>query len=114
MSETMVINVEAGLPTVEQARRRMLDALNATDASRTKIAVIIHGYGSTGAGGKLGTEMRKTLARLRNQGKCKYVIWGEQFSMFDETTRKAVEYCPALARSPYYAKDNFGVTIVVF
>jgi len=101
------------MPTVEQARQRMLDGLNALDASRTKIAVIIRGYGSTGQGGKLGPEMRKTLSRLRNQGKIKFVIWGEKFSMFDETTQKALEHLPTLSRNPYYAKGNFGITIVV-
>ena len=114
MSDSLTINVESGMPTVEQARQRMLDSLNHMDPSKAKIAVIIHGYGSTGHGGKLGPEMRKTLARLRNQGKVKFVIWGEKFSMFDATTQKALEYLPALSRNPYFAQGNYGVTIVVF
>jgi hypothetical protein len=101
------------MPTVEQARKRMLDSLNEINSAKTKSVVIIRGYGSTGQGGRLGAELRKTLARLRNQGKIKFVIWGEKFSMFDESTQKAMEYLPSLSRNPYFAKGNFGVTIVV-
>lgn len=113
LQDTITINLEAGLPTVEEARRRMLDRLNESRSPQVKLTVIIHGYGSSGVGGEIRQEVRKTLARLRNQGKLKYVIWGENFSMFDEATQKAVEACPPLSRNAHYAKGNEGITVVV-
>jgi hypothetical protein len=113
VADFAIINLETGLPSVTEARQRLLARLNDLDVTKTSGVVIIHGYGSSGQGGKLGPEMRKTLARLRNQGKFKFVIWGENFSMFDETTQKAIEYLPSLTRSPYFAKGNFGITVVI-
>ena len=43
-------NLEAGMPTADQAVRRLNTILYAQRAMRTKAFKIIHGYGSSGKG----------------------------------------------------------------
>ena len=113
MSDFVSINLEAGPPTVDEARQRLLDALNAPRSPQIKLAIVIHGYGSTGVGGKIRVGIRGTLARMRNQKKVKFVIWGENFSMFDVTAQQAIAHCRSLTRSPYFERGNEGITVVV-
>lgn len=109
-----MINLEAGLPTVDEARKRLIDALNAPRSPQVKMAIVIHGYGSTGVGGKIRVGIRGTLARMRNQKKIKFVIWGENFSMFDVNTQQALAHYRPLSMSPYFERGNEGITVVVF
>ena len=50
-------NLEAGMPTADQAVRRLNTILYAQRAMRTKAFKIIHGYGSSGKGGRLRVEL---------------------------------------------------------
>ncbi len=75
---------------------------------------MLHGYGSTGVGGRIRVGIRGTLARIRNQKKVQFVIWGENFSMFDVTTQQALAHYRSLSRNPYFERGNEGITVVVF
>ena len=55
-----IINIEAGMPTVEEARERLKTALLKAKKENKKLVKVIHGYGSTGKGDKLKTELRKS------------------------------------------------------
>lgn len=48
-----IINLEAGMPTVELARSRLNQGLQSARMRGEKAVKIIHGYGSTGRGGKI-------------------------------------------------------------
>ena len=49
----MTINLEEGMPTVAQAQTRLIGELGRSRAAGAKAVKLIHGYGSTGVGGKL-------------------------------------------------------------
>src|SRR5260221_14458622 len=53
-----VVNLEEGMPTVEQARLRMEHELHAARQQRCTAVKLIHGYGSSGAGGALRIELQ--------------------------------------------------------
>jgi len=74
---------------------------------------LIHGYGSTGKGGGIRTETRKYLDRLKSRGEIKDFVTGEQFSIFDEGTRKAFLVCDALRKDSDLERHNNGITIVI-
>ena len=59
---------------------------------------LIHGYGSSGKGGKIRLELRAYLERQKQRGKIRDYIPGERFSIFDEATRRAFAHCDELRR----------------
>ena len=72
MSATMMtINLEDGMPTVEQAQRRLTGELGRARGSGAKAVKLIHGYGSTGVGGKLRIGIRQFLGAKKRQNTIK-------------------------------------------
>jgi len=101
------------MPTVDDAIRRI--TYNIKNAGTFGVAAIkfIHGYGSTGKGGAIRIEARKYLDRKKKSGEIKDYITGENFSIFDENTRKAFLVCDGLRRDNDIERHNNGITIVI-
>ena len=74
---------------------------------------LIHGYGSSGAGGRLRPAMRRELERMQKLGYVKYYIEGEKLSIFDENTRRAMDYCGELRGDSDLERHNNGITLVI-
>lgn len=108
-----VINLEAGMPTVEQAQIRLLSELRRARAERASAVKIIHGYGSSGVGGKLRTAMRSYLSQLRRSGKVGCFVAGEDWSVFHPDARELLNGCPELRRDRDLEHSNPGVTIAL-
>jgi DNA-nicking Smr family endonuclease len=79
----MVLNLKAGMPTVEQAKRRLLESLYAPRGQSGPVVKIIHGYGSSGKGGAIRTAIRELTAQWQREGKVLNVVPGESWSIFD-------------------------------
>jgi len=107
------VNLEAGMPFADAAIRRLTWELHAAKRMGFSAFKLIHGYGSSGTGGKLRTESRRYLARMKASGQIKDYIPGEQLSIFDEQTRAAFLKCPELRRDSDLERHNNGVTVVV-
>jgi DNA-nicking Smr family endonuclease len=73
----VTINVEDGLPTLDEARTRLKSALAECWSRKVLAAKIIHGYGSSGIGGVLRHGIRNSLISRRKEGQIKAVIFGE-------------------------------------
>ncbi len=108
-----VLNIKADMPTVEEARRRLLDAIKSARARGVQVVKVIHGYGASGVGGHLRSALRKSLSRRRKEGLVKEVIFGEAWSAFDERTRACLDQHPSLRNDPDLDRSNEGMTIVV-
>ncbi len=109
-----VVNLERGLPSVDQARSRLKQALASAKRDRVAVLKIIHGYGSSGIGGALRSAIRQSLKLRRKEGLISAVIFGEHWSIFDQQTRDVLEAHPSLARDADLDRLNEGVVIVVF
>jgi hypothetical protein len=108
-----IFNIEAGLPTVEEARRLLLAELRQAKQSGVIAIKIIHGYGSTGKGGALRGALRKSLLRRKKEGLVTRVIFGEKWSVFEEDSRYAIDRCPELRSDRDLNRSNEGITIAV-
>ena len=106
-------NLEAGMPTADQAVRRLNTILHAQRAMRTKAFKIIHGYGSSGKGGRLRVELRKYLDICQRKGLIRGYVRGEEFSIFQAETRRLLTLCPDASRDSDLEKYNNGITIVM-
>jgi hypothetical protein len=107
------INLEEGMPTVENARRKLEQALRTARARRYDAMKIIHGYGSTGKGGAIKRDVHIFLSQQKRRGSIQTYVPGESFSPFDENARRMIDRCPDLAKDSDYSRGNDGVTLVL-
>jgi len=108
------INLEKGLPTLEEARLRLRFELATCQSRRVKAAKIIHGYGSSGVGGTLRHGIRKSLIARKKEGQIKAVVFGENWSVFDPHARAVLEVCPDLRKDRDLCNSNPGISVVLF
>jgi hypothetical protein len=55
------VDLEKGAPTVEEALAHLERALRAGAAAGLRALIVVHGYGSSGAGGRIGDAVREGL-----------------------------------------------------
>lgn len=106
------LNLELGWPTVDEALRRLAAELDAARHMKRPVVKLIHGYGSSGKGGKIRTASHKYLQKQMEEGRIKSCIPGERFSIFDEETRRGFALCPLLREDRDLDRENRGVTFV--
>lgn len=107
------VNIKSDMPSADDAIRRITYNLRNCKPLGVSVLKIIHGYGSTGVGGKIKVEARRYLGEQKRKGLIRDFIAGEDFSIFDGTTLKAFQICPDLRRDPDLERHNNGVTIVI-
>ena len=107
------LNLEEGMPLVEEALDRMNMGLQEMRASGIRAVKLIHGYGSTGRGGKICAGVRKELAEMKRKNYIREYIPGERFGPLDAASRKLAEQDRGIVRDPDYGRMNHGITIVV-
>jgi len=113
MAGVKTLNIEAGMPTIEEARQILLAQLKQAKQSGVAAVKIIHGYGSTGKGGALRGALRKSLLRRKKEGLVTRVIFGEKWSIFEDDARYAIDHCPDLRNDRDLNHSNEGITIAV-
>ena len=96
MNDLREVDLERGMPRAEQAIRQMLFELRRSPGLGCSGVKLIHGYGSSGAGGEIWG-----------------YIPGESFSIFDSDTLAAFQRCPTLRRDRDLERHNNGVTFVL-
>ena len=107
------VNLELGKPTVNAAIKRLTFELHHSRSLGYAAVKLIHGYGSSGAGGRIRVEARAYLARLKSRGEIQAVIFGEDFSLFNPAVLEAFRRCDDLRKDPDRERHNNGVTIVL-
>ena len=102
------VNIKSDMPTVVEGEKRLVAAVSAGKKLGASAVKIIHGYGSSGKGGKIRAAVRKKAAEMG-----KTVIYGENFSIFDEATRQAFKICGELRNDDDLDRHNNGITIII-
>jgi DNA-nicking Smr family endonuclease len=108
-----VIDLEHGMPKVEEARLRMQHELHVAKKQGYAAVKLIHGYGSSGAGGTLRIELQKELARLMSAGQVSAFIAGENWRVSDEATWPLLQRYPEWKQDQDLGKSNKGISIVL-
>ena len=107
-----VVNLENGMPTVEEALTEMRLSLQSMRHSGTRFVKLIHGYGSTGRGGKICIGVRNELASMVRKRMIRDFVAGEDFGPYSDSARKMADQDREITRDPDYGKCNHGITIV--
>jgi len=108
-----VVNLEDGRPTLNLAKYRLDYELKYCRRLKIGIIKLIHGYGSSGAGGRLRTGIRTYLDELIEDGAVKFYVRGEDFSIFNADTIKLLDSCDPLRKEHDLNRSNNGVTYVM-
>ncbi|NLU23132.1 MAG: Smr/MutS family protein [Clostridiales bacterium] len=113
MNGILEINLEIGKPAAEEALRRLVSELGQARHHGYRAVKIIHGYGSSGKGGRIRTVCRQYLLQEAAEDRLRAVLPGEDFTIFSEDTRRAFSLCDGLRRDRDLENSNRGVTLVV-
>ena len=106
------INLETGLPSIDEARRLLLAEMEAARKAGIRVLKVVHGWGSSGQGGKLGPAIRKSLRLRIKEGKAASLVPGERFSSDTLEGRALLERHPALRHDRDLNRANPGITMV--
>ena len=107
-----VENIKKNLPTVDEALRLLEVKISNAKSNGIKIVKIVHGYGSSGKGGKIKIAFQKSLNNRKRNAKIKEWISGEDFSSLNEKTQRMIKIFPKLKSDSDLNKRNQGVSIV--
>jgi hypothetical protein len=108
-----IIDLKSDMPPVREALQRLERELALAARAKTRLLKLLHGYGSTGAGGDIRIAVQKCLMEKVQRGQIRACIFGEDFSKSDETTWKLLQAFPALKGDPDLGRRNRGVSLVV-
>ncbi len=107
------INLEIGSPDVNSALKQLEFFIASTRVSKGRVIKVIHGYGSTGRGGKIRSAVRRMLKEYKSTDRLTLFIKGEDFSIFDPSTRYLTEKFPETSSDPDLNRSNPGITYIL-
>ena len=108
-----IVNLEKGMPLVKQALARLTTELDQARLERCMVLTLIHGYGSSGRGGKIGQEVRAQLEYLKQKGSINDLLYGEDFSSRTGSGRQLLRRFSFLRQHDDLNRGNRGITLVV-
>lgn len=101
------------MPLADQALARLARELDQARSERCRVLTLIHGYGSSGRGGKIRKEVRAQLQHLKDRGIVNDLLPGENFSTGSGTGRQILRRFPFLRNHSDLNRANPGITLVV-
>lgn len=107
-----MLNLKAGFPTAKQARDRLANELTAARSRGVAVLKLVHGYGSSGRGGRLRTSLRTWLRDAEPGSGIGAIVAGEDWSVFDADARALLDRHPALRHDVDLERGNPGITFV--
>ena len=108
-----VFDIKSDMPDVLEAGRRLASIIREAKRKRYKVIKILHGYGSTGKGGRIKIHVRKSLNKRKNNNDIKSYIPGEAFSMMMGFDEEIMKYKHLIKSDSDYMKMNDGITYII-
>ena len=107
------VDVEAGLPTVAEALRRLETQLARARADGVRVVRVIHGWGSaTGGGGKIRAASRNWLLGQLEARRVRGLLFGDRYTHATPEGRDFIRRHPALRPAERTDRENPGITFV--
>jgi hypothetical protein len=107
------VNLKPDMPSVQEALQRLDRELALANKDKAKLLKLIHGYGSTGAGGDIRIAVQKHLFEMAQSSQIRGCIFGENWSKSDDAAWKLLQSHPELKSDSDLGRKNRGITIVV-
>lgn len=107
------LDIEAGLPTVAEALRRLEAQLDRARIEGVGVVRVIHGWGSaSGGGGRIRAAARDWLQRQLEDRRIRFLLPGDQYSRTTPAGRDFLRRHPALRNAENSDRGNPGITFV--
>ncbi|MEG2323809.1 MAG: Smr/MutS family protein [Anaerovoracaceae bacterium] len=110
MVKVKELNIERGFPTKDVAIKNLVNGISTAKGSGFKAVIVVHGYGSSGAGGVIKPAVRNKLKEPSLRGIVKDYVSGEEWY---NKKKDFLNYCNQLKDFNKYVDGNQGVTIVL-
>ena len=107
------VNLELGHPPLEVALKKLNDAIEDAAKNDVVMLTLIHGYGSSGKGGRIRLECRKKLDFMKSKSQIHDYIAGEDFSRKVGPVKMLLQRYPELSGDSNFNRGNRGITLVV-
>lgn len=101
------------MPLVREALLRLDREIALARQQKHTLLKLIHGYGSTGAGGDIRIAVQKRLHELVENGQIRGCIFGENWGKSDEATWRLLRANSELKSDPDLGRRNRGITVVL-
>ncbi len=101
------------MPTVSEALQHLDRELARARQARYKVLKLVHGFGSSGAGGDIRIAAQKRLTEMAGRGEIRACIFGEDWAKSDERAWALINARPELKQDHDLGRRNLGITIVV-
>ena len=98
---------------MHEALQRLDHELAMARRERITVLKIVHGYGSTGAGGDIRIAAQKRLYELAEAGQIVGCIFGENWAKSDDAAWRLLRARQELKSDPDLGRGNEGITIVI-
>lgn len=115
MQEAFVktVDLKSDMPTVQEALQRLERAIALARQQKQQLLKLIHGYGSSGAGGDIRIASQKRLRELAEAGQIRGCVFGENWAKSDQTTWRLLQGHSELKSDPDLGRGNRGITVVL-
>lgn len=101
------------MPTVQEALQHLDRELARARQTGGAVIKLIHGYGSSGAGGEVRIAAQRRLVEMAARGEIRACIFGENWGKSDEHSWHLIKIHPELKQDHDLGRRNPGITIVV-
>jgi hypothetical protein len=107
------VNLKSDMPSVQEALQRLDREIALARQGRVAVLKVVHGYGSTGAGGDIRIAMQRRLHDLAEAGQIRGCIFGENWSKTDDATWRLLQAESDLKGDADLGRRNQGITVVL-
>ena len=112
--DTIELNIKRGLPTVEEALEQLTEYLRMASELGIKAIILIHGYGSSGEGGRIKWAIHEALENNRYADRIEEYYYGEQVPYGTQACQALLKQRPGLKQYlKHFKAGNAGMTVLL-
>ena len=113
-TDTVEFNIKAGNPSVEEALDNLTHKIRELQELGIRAVVLIHGYGSSGQGGRIKWAIHDALENNRYADRVEEYFFGEQVPFGGQTCQALLKQRPGLKQYlNHFKAGNAGMTILL-
>ena len=101
------------MPSVHEALQRLDREIAVARQQKHSLLKVVHGYGSTGAGGDIRLAVQRRLHDLAEIGQIRDCIFGENWTKTDDATWRLLKRQSDLKSDLDLGRRNQGITVVL-
>ena len=114
LTDAVVINLETGGPTAEEALERLTQHVRAASEAGIRALIVIHGYGSSGSGGKIKWFIREALEQNYFSDRVDEYYFGEDLALGSSSYQALIKRRASLKNHLSQFKiGNAGMTVLL-